>query len=49
MRVLAAIGEDPNAISEQETFEELSSLAVACQICSIPMASLLLELDAERC
>ena len=47
VRALVGMGEDLNAISEQETFEGLSPLAVACQTCDIPMASLLLELGAD--
>ncbi len=47
VRTLAARGEDLNAISDQETFEGLSPLAVACQTCDIPMATLLLELGAD--
>lgn len=47
VRALVAMGEDLNAISEQESFEGLSPLAVACQTCDIPMASLLLELGAD--
>ena len=44
---LVDMGEDINAISEQETFEGLSPLAVACQTCDIPMVSLLLKLGAN--
>lgn len=44
---LVAMGEDINAISEQETFEGLSPLAVACQTCDIPMVYLLLKLGAN--
>lgn len=47
VRALTAMGEDLNEISEQETFEGLSPLAVACQTCDIQMASLLLELGAD--
>lgn len=47
VRMLVGMGEDINAISEQETFEGLSPLAVACQTCNIPMAALLLELGAD--
>lgn len=47
VRALAAMGENLNEISEQETFEGLSPLAVACQTCNIQMASLLLELGAD--
>ena len=47
VRALAAMGEDLNEISEQETFEGLSPLAVTCQTCNIQMASLLLELGAD--
>lgn len=47
VRALVAMGEDLNAISEQETFEGLSPLAVACQTCNISMATLLLELGAD--
>lgn len=47
VRALAAMGEDLNAVSEQETFEGLSPLAVACQTCNVPMAALLLELGAD--
>lgn len=47
VRTLVARGEDLNAISDQETFEGLSPLAVACQTCDIPMATLLLELGAD--
>lgn len=47
VRALTDMGEDVNAISDQESFEGLSPLAVACQTCDIPMASLLLELGAD--
>ena len=47
VRALADMGQDLNAISELETFEGLSPLAVACQTCDIPMVSLLLELGAD--
>ena len=43
VRALLDMGEDINAISEDETFEGLSPLAVACQTCNVAMASLLLE------
>lgn len=46
VRTLVGMGEDINAISEEETFVGLSPLAVACQTCNIPMTSLLLELGA---
>ena len=36
-----------NEISEQPSFEGLSPLAVACQTCDLPMATLLLELGAD--
>ena len=42
VRALLDMGEDINAISEDETFEGLSPLAVACQTCNVAMASLLL-------
>lgn len=47
VRALLDMGEDINAISEDETFEGLSPLAVACQTCNVAMASLLLELGAD--
>lgn len=47
VRALVKMGEDVNAISEQHSFEGLSPLAVACQTCDIPMATLLLELGAD--
>lgn len=47
VRALVKMGEDINAISEQHSFEGLSPLAVACQTCDIPMATLLLGLGAD--
>lgn len=47
VRALVDLGEELNAISEDETFDGLSPLAVACQTCNIPMVSLLLELGAD--
>lgn len=47
VRTLVGMGEDINAVSEEETFVGLSPLAVACQTCNIPMTSLLLELGAD--
>lgn len=47
VRTLVGMGEDIHAISEEETFEGLSPLAVACQTCNIPMITLLLELGAD--
>lgn len=47
VRALVDMGEDLNAISEEESFQGLSPLAVACQTCDIPMASLLLGLGAD--
>lgn len=49
VRALVAMGEDLNAVSEEETFEGLSPLAVACQTCDVKMAALLLELGADPC
>ena len=48
VRTLVGMGEDINAVSEEETFVGLSPLAVACQTCNIPMTSLLLELGADK-
>lgn len=49
VRALVDMGEDINAVSEEETFAGLCPLAVACQTCDIPMVSLLLELGADPC
>ncbi len=47
VRALVAMGEDINAISEEQSFEGLTPLAVACQTCDIAMAQLLFELGAD--
>ena len=46
-RALVEMGADLNENSEQPSFEGLSPLAVACQTCNLPMATLLLELGAD--